>query len=234
MWKHTTEALMKRILVSVLAMLAMPMMMADRAAAQSVSNAPPAPPHLDVFGGLMLLRLTPGSDLDRAGVPGWQAALTVYPFGGDRWVSRLGFAAEVVGAQRTPALDDAQVPGAKVQLTENTFLFGPTLRLVRRERFSSNLRVLVGVARLRTGFPSDLAQDGIAPGETPGGIGVFEDDNAFAASVGSAWEIRVSRVVAVRLSPSMLITRFHGETQLAQRFSTGLVFRWYRHDERAR
>src|SRR5215813_11645977 len=46
---------------------------------------PPAPsgrtaPRMDLGGALMLLRLTPGADLNRAGLAGWQAAVTVYPF----------------------------------------------------------------------------------------------------------------------------------------------------------
>jgi hypothetical protein len=237
---------MKTIVGLTIAALVMHAAVAAPCAAQSqAENAPDQPiapvasvsppgvvmmPRIDIFGGLTLLRLVPGTDLDRTGLAGWQAALTMYPFKGDRSVSRLGFAAEVVGAQRTPTLDDTQVPGTKVELTENTFLFGPTLRLIRRERFSSNLRMLLGVARLRTSFPADLTQAGIASGATPGSIGVFNDENVFAASVGSAWEIRVSRLVAVRVNPSLLITRFHGGTQLTQRFSTGLVFRWYGQD----
>jgi hypothetical protein len=176
----------------------------------------------------------PGTDLDRAGLAGAQAAFTIHPFSGDGFRSRLGFAAEYLAARRTPELDDVrlpgtdvQLPGTKVRFTEQAFLAGPTVRMIRRERFSSQLRVLVGVARLETSFPSDLTQAGIAPGDTPSSIGVFGNDTALAASIGSAWEIRVSRVMAVRVNPSLLITRFHDDTQFGQRLSTGLVFRWY-------
>jgi hypothetical protein len=60
---------------------------------------------------------------------------------------------------------------------------------VRRGRVTAQFRGLLGVARLRSAFPSDLdvEQAGLAPGQAPSSIGVFEDESAFAASIGSAW-----------------------------------------------
>ena len=199
--------------------------------AQSAPASPPvsaAPPlaRLDLFGGLTLLRTPPGPDLDRTGLAGWQASLTFYPATGEGFRSRLGLAAEVGGAHRTPPLDDAQVAGTYMRLTQHTILGGPVLRMVRRERVSTNVRVLVGIANLRTAFPSDRTQAGIGPGQTPGSIGVFEDATAFALSFGTAWEIRLAPRVALRVNPSLLLTQFGSDTQRTLRLSTGLVFRW--------
>jgi hypothetical protein len=175
--------------------------------------------------------MDPGADLDRTRLPGAQVALNISPFSTrDGLVSRLGFAVEVAGSRQTRTLDDALVPSTKVRLTETTLLAGPTFTTFRRGRVTSNFRALFGVARLRSTFPSDLDQAGIAPGQAPSSIGVFEDEDAFAASIGSAWDIRLNRAFAVRINSGMLLTRFGGETQLSQRVSTGIVFRWFGND----
>jgi hypothetical protein len=195
--------------------------------AQSVPASPPSvatpssqvSPRLDVSGGLTLARIEPGPDLDRQGLAGWHASIAVYPF------SRLGVAAEFAGARRTPSLEDTRVPDAQVRLNQRTFLVGPSVRIIRRNRLSTSFRALFGVAPVTAEFPSDVVQIGILPGQTPADLGLFEDDTVFAAAIGSHWDIALSRTLAVRLNPSLLITRLGEDTQLTQRFSTGLVFR---------
>jgi hypothetical protein len=225
----------------VLAMMGLSAIAAAPAAAQVAPPAPaaasaPAPqkPWLEVYGGGAILFARPGSDLDRTLQPGAQVSLNVSPFvEREGWMSRLGFAVEVGGTRRTSTLDDALVPSAKVQLTETTLLAGPTFATLRRGRVTAQFRGLLGVARLRSTFPSDaesesdLNQAGIAPGQVPSSIGVFEDESAFAASIGSAWDIRVTRALAVRINQGSLITRFGSKTQFSPRVSTGIVFRWY-------
>lgn len=186
----------------------------------------------DLFGGLTLVRMRPGTDTERTGLAGWQASATFYPFPGQGFRSRFGVAAEFVRARRTPALDEVQVPGTEVRITENTFLSGVAIRMIRGERVSSNMRVLVGVASVSTAIPRPLDQTGIGPGLTPRNIGVFEDETTFAMAFGGAWEIRVAPRVAVRVHPTALITRLGGETQLSPRLTTGMVFRWQRDKER--
>jgi hypothetical protein len=197
--------------------------------AQSTSaptSATPSPRQLDLFGGGTLLRMEPGADLDRTGLAGWQASVTFFPAMGDGFASRFGVAGEFVQARRTPSLDDAQVPGTFVRLTERTFLAGPAIRLIRRQRLTSNLRVLFGVASLSTKFPDDRDQDGIAPGQEPASIGVFGDETVAAVGIGTAWEIRMAPGLALRVNPSALITRFAGQTQVGPRLTTGIVIRW--------
>jgi hypothetical protein len=55
---------------------------------------------------------------------------------------------------------------------------------------------------------------------------IFEDETVFAAAFGTAWDVRLTRALAVRLNPTLMLTRFSGETQVTQRFSTGLVV-WF-------
>ena len=118
--------------------------------AQSVPASPPSvatpssqvSPRLDASGGLTLARIEPGPDLDRQGLAGWHASIAVYPF------SRLGVAAELAGARRTPSLEDTRVPDAQVRLNQRTFLVGPSVRIIRRNRLSTSFRALFGVARV--------------------------------------------------------------------------------------
>jgi hypothetical protein len=210
-------------------------LIAAPAAAQIASPAPaanpgPLMPRVDIFGGANLSFMKPGTDLDTTRLPGLQVSLNVSPFTGDSWLSRLGFAVEIAGARQTRSLDDALVPSAKVRVTEATILAGPTFRTLNRGRLTSQFRALFGVTRLRTTFPSDVDQPGIGPGQLPSSIGVFEDEDALSAFIGSNVDIRISRAIAVRINSGALITRFGGETQISQRVSTGLVFRWYGSD----
>jgi hypothetical protein len=185
-------------------------------------------PLIEVYGGGAISFMRLGEDLDRIVQPGAQVSLNVSPFGHrDTWLWRLGFAVEAGGVRYTPTLDDAIVPDTKVRLTQATLLAGPTFMTFRRGRVTSQFRPLFGVARMRSEFPSDIDQIGIAPGQLPSSIGVFEDEAAFAASLGSAWDIRITRAFAVRINQGSLITRFGGKTQFSQRVSTGIVFRWY-------
>jgi len=201
---------------------------APELSAQSPAAAPSTAslPRFDLFGGVTLLRMKPGPDLARTGLAGWQAAVTLFPVAGDGLVSRLGVAAEIVQARRTPSLDDVQVPGTSVQFIEHTFLVGPAFRIIRRERLTSNFRALFGVASLSTKFPGDHAQAGIARGEEPATIGVFANETVAAAGIGTAWEIRMTSRVALRVNPSVLLTRFADEIQVGPRLTTGIVVRW--------
>jgi hypothetical protein len=173
---------------------------------------------MDISGGLTLVRMAPGPDLDRAAMPGWHVSVSLYPLG------RLGLTAEVAGARRTPTLDDASNPDAPVRLRQTSFLVGPSFRTLQFGRVSSRLRALFGVARLSAEFPSEAQAHGITPNQTPHDIGLFANETAFAAAFGSAWDIRLSRALALRLNPTLMVTRFGGGTQLSQRFSTGIVW----------
>jgi hypothetical protein len=117
---------------------------------------------------------------------------------------RAGSSAEIAGARRTPSLSDAAVPDTQVRLSETTFLIGPAIRIVQRERFCTSGRLLFGAARITSSFPSDLVQSRIAPGQTPASIGVFQDQTAFAFGFGSTLDITVTPSVALRFSPGLL------------------------------
>jgi hypothetical protein len=181
--------------------------------------AAPAPdwPLFDVSGGLSLVRMSPGPDLDRAGLVGWSGS---FSFNATR---RLGIVAEIAGARRTPELEDTLVPDAPVSLRQTSFLVGPTFRMMSRGPLTARMRAMVGAARLTSEFPSDQTLSGIVPGQTPQDIGIFEDETAFAAAFGTAWDIRLARALALRVNPTFMLTRFNGETQFTQRLSTGLV-----------
>jgi hypothetical protein len=193
------------------------------AASASAQPAPaPAPsltPHWDLAAGFTLVRMEPGPSLDRTPLPGWNVAFATFPLG------RFGLALEVARSGRTPAVEDALVPDTRVRLRQTTFLAGPAVRVIRARRLTTSFRALVGVARVTTELPSDLASDAVVPGQTPGSLGLFEDETVFAAAFGSNWDVRVSRSWAVRLNPSLLLTGLGDETQVTPRFSAGLVFR---------
>ncbi|HYZ87315.1 MAG TPA: hypothetical protein VE621_23070 [Bryobacteraceae bacterium] len=179
-------------------------------------------PRLELSPGFNLVRLSPGPDMERTALPGWNMSATIFP------TSRLGFTAEIGGARSTRSISDALIPDSRVRLNQTTFLAGPAVRLFRRDRFNSTFRAMFGVARGRSEFPSDEVPAGIISGQGPSSVGIFGDETVFASAIGSMWDIKLTDTIAWRIAPSFLFTRFGGETQITQRFSTGIVLRFGR------
>jgi hypothetical protein len=195
-----------------------------------LASAPNLPPFLDVFGGFAVIRLNPAPDLDEVDgntLSGGQIALAGYP------TNRVGVAFEATFTRRNARLDEDLLPDVRPRLKQQTYLVGPSFRLLQKARLSTTLRALIGAARMNVDFDDE---DGGRP--APPNAGAFSDGTVFAASIGSAWDIGISQPVAIRLNPSMLITTYGKETtlpdgrevtdgvQVNPRFTIGIVFRF--------
>src|SRR5690242_1926567 len=111
-------------------------------------------PKVEIFGGYSYLGLTeqPRTRLQFAGLNGWNTSVkfNVMP--------RLGFVADFSGHYgergRIPETIESLVTPGQFQrmeaipggLQQHTFLFGPEVRLLRRDRLTVNVRALMGVA----------------------------------------------------------------------------------------
>lgn len=149
--------------------------------------------------------------LDRAGINGWHASLTQYLIG------RIGISADVSGHYGRAAVSSNALGRPEVDIRQHTFLAGPAVRLFRRSRVSTSFRAMFGGAR---GTAQDLAS------VRPAALGLdLTDATKFAASFGSAIDITLSKRLAWRIQPNVLLTRFGSETQRNFRLFTGIVLR---------
>ncbi|HEY3454116.1 MAG TPA: hypothetical protein VGK64_05890 [Bryobacteraceae bacterium] len=193
-------------------------------------------PKVEIFGGYSYLDLTqqPRTRLQFAGLNGWNTSVkfNVMP--------RLGFLADFSGHYgergRIPETIESLITPGQFQRVEaipggmrqHTFLFGPEVRLLQRNRLTVNVRALMGVAHT-----SPLVLQLREPIRTRSGSITqfsFPSSSTFAASFGGSIDYRITDRLSYRIvQPELLLTRsgtaFTGNwSQYNFRLSTGLVF----------
>ena len=97
----------------------------------------------EVFAGYSFLNLKPGEELATTGLNGWHVALSGYA---TEW---FGFAADFSGHYGTT---DAPPPFADttgLDVEQWSYLFGPEIRVLRKERFAASFHTLFGRSRSR-------------------------------------------------------------------------------------
>ena len=197
-------------------------------------------PKIEVFGGYSYLGLTAQSrtSLKAAGLSGWNVSvkLNVTP--------RIGLVADFSGnyGQRgltpytTPCgisigpCEAQRVEALPADMRQYTFLFGPEVRVLRRNRLSVNLRALVGAAHTSTlVLPLVEPIQSVAPPTTQFS---FPSATTFAAALGGSVDFRITDRLSYRIvQPELLYTRpgspvmGNNWSQYNFRLSTGLVFR---------
>ncbi len=194
-------------------------------------------PKVEIFGGYSHLGLTeqPRTQLKSAGLNGWNTSVkfNVMP--------RLGFLADFSGHYgergRIPETIESLLTPGQFQRVEaipgsidqHTFLFGPEVRLLRRDRLTVNVRVLMGVAHTSPLVLQLREPIRTRTGSISGPIS-FPGASAFAASFGGSIDYRITDRLSYRIvQPELLLTRsgtaFTGNwSQYNFRLSTGLVF----------
>ena len=174
---------------------------------------------VEVFGGYFVANMRPeNSSLNRTTMNGWNTSVTGYP------TSRLGFTADFTGSYanvRPPSSVSSNAAAASlsdVGIHQYSYMAGPQIRLIRKERFETSVKALFGAAR-------GYVPDGSLPAGSTFAFNSL-DQTAFAAQVGSNFDVNVSRRMAIRFSPGLYLTQFGDETQKNFRFSVGPVFRF--------
>lgn len=192
----------------------------------------------EIFGGYSYLRLTEQSStlLKPANLNGWNGSgkLNVTP--------RIGLLADFSGhyGQRgalpltwySPMSGELQQFGRlPADMRQHTFLLGPEVRLLRRDRLSVNVRALMGVAHTNT-----LVLKYREPFQLPGSSAppitekTFPSASALAASFGGSLDYRITDRLSYRIiQPELFLTRLAIEAapsgnQYNLRLSTGIVF----------
>jgi len=107
-------------------------------------------------------------------------------------------------------------------MSEHLWLFGPTVRLFRREGYAAGIHTLIGAAY--GSFDKDLP-----PGLSPNQIGVYNNKLAFGAAVGGWLDYNLTSVsphFAVRMIADWQPTHYGYRTQNEFAGSVGVVYRY--------
>jgi hypothetical protein len=202
-----------------------------------------ATPKLEVFGGYSYLGVTEPSRtlLKSASLNGWNASMKL------NLTQRIGLIADFSGhyGQRglTPfTINSLTTPGELMRveaipgdIRQHTFLLGPEVRLLKRDRLSVNVRALMGVAHTNTLVltyrepiqrPPDLFGNPLPPITER----TFPSASTFAASFGGSVDYRITDWLSYRIvQPELLLNRSGSIdtgnwNQYNFRLSTGVVF----------
>jgi len=156
---------------------------------------------VQVFGGYAVTRMKSETQDTHATLNGWNTSLTTY------LNNRFGLTADFAGfyGDVKPGITN----GDPVTTRQYSFMGGPQFRLFHTARFESSIRAVFG------GAYGYLPQD------------AYRDINqtTFAGLIGSNFDVKLSRRVAMRFSPGLYLTQFGtNQTQKNFRFSAGPVF----------
>ena len=170
---------------------------------------------VELFGGYTATKMKPENSSHLA-FNGWSSSITGYP------TKRFGLTADFAGVYGSVAPSLSTSTGAttnmpSVNVRQYSFLAGPQIRLLTREKFSTSFRALVGAA---SGYVSN-------PPTVPNGMSYDSlSQTKFASLIGTNFDYNISKKFAIRFSPGLYITQFGGETQRNFRFSVGPVFKF--------
>jgi len=153
----------------------------------------------EVFGGFNVVRTNPENGSSST-LTGWSSSVTGYA------TNRLGFTGEISGFYNQNPVNTAQSPSTDVH--QYSIMGGPQFRLIKRDRFETSFKALVGGAHR---YVPD------------GNFG----ENSVAAQFGSNFDVNLSRKLAIRVSPGVYLTNFDSTgVQRDFRVAIGPVFRF--------
>jgi hypothetical protein len=168
----------------------------------------------DIFGGAQYSHFNPSAarSFPANNLLGWNgtATVNVRPV----WGIELG-ARGLYGTINAPT---NQYGIVNPKMSENLFLFGPTIRLRRRENYAAGVHGLIGAAY--GSFDKDFPQ-----GITPNQIGVYNNKLAFGAALGAWADYNLSPKLAVRIIADWQPTRYGYTVQNEFAGAVGIVYK---------
>ncbi len=188
------------------------------ATAPAVTNAD-TPQRFDLYGGAAYSHFNPGyAHQSRAtNLLGWDGTATA-------WFSRA-YGAEatargVYGSFIIP-VNSFGVSGNS-NMSEHIFLFGPSFRMLRTEKYTAGMHVLIGGAY--GSFDQGYAGSGVQPFNT----GIYNNQLAFAAAVGGWGDYNLTAIspkLALRFVADYQPTRYGGTIQNEFVGTVGIVYK---------
>jgi hypothetical protein len=171
----------------------------------------------DFEGGAAYSHFNPGyaHQVRAINLVGWEGGVTAW------FNNRFGLEGTVrglYGNYTLPNNDDNLPPTS--DMSEYLFLFGPTVRLVEKDRYTAGMHLLIGGAygTFDKGYDNANVQ--------PFQIGVYNNQLAFAYAIGGWADYKVLPNWAVRFTADYQPTRYAGLTQNEFTGAVGIVYKF--------
>lgn len=165
------------------------------------------------FGG-GYLRFRPGHTLQNVSEAAWNVGITDY------FRSRLGVTADFRGYYGTSYTGNNLYAIHNPSISQYTFLAGPQYRITMGPRFASSLQVLGGAGH--GNFSTGIG------GFPPSLVGLYPDATVFNVGVGLPLDFNLGPGLAIRVTPTYLLSDYGSELQHNRGFTMGLVYRFGR------
>lgn len=190
--------------------------------AQVTATAPEAEPpqyqqRWDIYGGAQYMHFNPGTgrgnQVAANNLLGWTGGATVWlkPLLGIESSVRGGY-----GTMTVPANIYGVPPHPK--MSEYLFLFGPDFRVIRKERLTVGMHLLIGAAY--GSFSKDFPK-----GIQPINVDIYNDKLAFGYVFGTPVDFNVSPKLSVRFVPDWQPTHYGYSQQNEFAGSIGVVYK---------
>jgi hypothetical protein len=166
------------------------------------------------YFGANYLRFRPGDTLQHINESGWHAGITDYAFG------KIGITVDGRGYYGTTYTGTNPYGVYKPSISQYTFMAGPAVRLFEGLHWGWTAHVLAGIGHGNFGTGTG--------GLPPTLVGLYPDGNAFNLDAGASVDYNLGPGLAIRLTPSYLITTYGSSTQSNLGFTAGVVYRFGR------
>jgi hypothetical protein len=168
----------------------------------------------EVYFGGNYLRFRPGNVLQHINEAGWHVGLTDYNWG------KIGITVDGRGYYGTAYTGRNPYGVYQPSISQYTFLAGPTVRFFEGVHWGWTAHVLAGVGHGNFGTGTG--------GLPPTLINLYPDGNSFNLAAGASVDYNLSPALALRLTPSYLMTRYGSSTQNNLGWQGSVVYRWGR------
>lgn len=168
----------------------------------------------DFYGGVQYSHFNPSAarSFPATNLFGWNGTATVY------FHPAWGIEGSIRGLYGTIDAPANQYGISSPKMSEYLWLFGPTFRIFRRERYAAGFHTLIGAAY--GSFDKDFP-----PGVTPNQIGVYNNKLAFGGAVGAFGDYNLSPRLAVRTILDWQPTHYGYTWQNEFAGSVGIVYK---------
>jgi hypothetical protein len=170
----------------------------------------------EIYGGAQYSHFNPapGPNVHAINLLGWNGTGTLY------FHTSWGLEASARGLYGTMSVppNPYNVP-ASPRMSEHLFLFGPTVRMRRHEKYAAGMHLLIGAAygSFDKNFPAGIQ---------PQAVGIYNNKLAFGAAVGPWADYNLSPRMAVRFIADWQPTRYGFSTQNEFAGSVGIVYKF--------
>jgi hypothetical protein len=166
----------------------------------------------EAFVGGGFMRFRPGSNLQRANMFSWDAALTRY------YSERFGVTVDGRGYYGTAYVGLNQPDITRPSISQYAVMGGPTYRFLLHPKYSLAVRGMGGV---------DMGNfSGDTGGFPPASLGLYPNATTYAVNGGIIGEANVSPNLAIRLAGDFFGTGFGSQMQDSFGFTYGIVYRF--------